>query len=136
MKNRSISITALTSLILTTAAVAEGPPVPRQPVGPREVLEMLPPAANSMLPVDKISVRNIGNRQLHIAYLDAAAGWQQQDIDAGQQVVLYCPNCAGSFKVAFHNGKEQKEVSVTGGEAYLLGWSEQIKAWVLTSSSR
>src|SRR5260370_7553444 len=123
-------------MILATEAVADGPPVQRQPVGPREVLEMLPPPVNSILPADKITVRNIGNQQLHIAYSDGEAGWQQKDIDAGQQVVLSCPKCAGSFKVAFHNGKEQKEISVTGGEAYLLGWSEQAKACVLTSSSR
>src|SRR5258707_10812204 len=134
MKSRSVSIAALTTMILETAAVAEGPQVQCQPVGPREVLEMLPPPVNSMLPADKITVRNIGNQQLHIAYSDGEAGWQQKDIDAGQQVVLSCPKCAGSFKVAFHNGKEQKEISVTGGEAYLLGWSEQVTGARLSAS--
>jgi hypothetical protein len=97
-------------------------------------MEMLPPPGGAMLPADRISIRNIGNQQLHIAYSEEANNWQQLDIGAGQQLLLYCRKCSGSFRVAFHNGKEPKEVSVTGGESYLLGWSEQVKAWVLTTS--
>jgi hypothetical protein len=131
------------TLLFTAMAVAGEPPAPRPPIGPRAietapVLEMLPdprdPLAQKSQPLaeDRIRIVNIGNQNLFIAYWDGDSAWKQAAIDAGRATEVSCPKCAGTITVAFHNGRENKSLKVKGGGTYLLGWSAQAGAWVLT----
>lgn len=124
-------IAAIVLLGSTTFARGGDAPVPRQPLG-----AMIPPpqAATPLIPPDRVRLLNRGNQKLHIAYRDGSTEWKPIVIEAGQPMDITCSNCAGAFTVAMHNGKEPKEYQVTGGAVYLLGWSEQLGVWVLTSS--
>jgi hypothetical protein len=126
-------VIAVVLLGSTNFAQGSEPPVPRQPLG-----SMIPPqtpvAVVQAVPADRIRLLNRGNQKLNIAYRDGRADWRQIIVEPGQPLDLSCSNCTGAFTVAMHNGKEPKEYQVSGGAAYLLGWSDQLGVWVLTSS--
>ena len=134
MTQRVILVMALTLLSSTYAARGGDAPVPRQPLGTMIPPPSMNPLAPPLVPSDRVRLLNKGNQRLHVAYRDGDAEWKQIDIDAGQPTDISCSNCTGAFTVAMHNGKEPKEYKVTGGALYLLGWSDQMGVWILTSS--
>ncbi len=129
----------LIALVFATAAAAGELPTPRAPIGPK-AMEMLPrdPILQKWqrLAEDRVRIVNVGDQRLFIAYWDGEAAWKQAAIEAGRQMEVSCPKCAGTITVAFHDGKETKRVRVKGGDTYFLGWSDQAAAWVMTSADR
>jgi hypothetical protein len=138
-----VSSAVLVALVIADAAIAGEPSAPRQPIGPSSrvpEMQMLPPhySANpqpSLLPEDRIRVVNIGDQQLFISYWDGESSWRATSIDAGGSRDVVCPKCAGTITVAYHNGKVNQSVKAKGGSTYVLGWSAQAGAWILTSSA-
>ena len=128
-------------LVFVNSALAEDSPAPRRPVGPQgRIMELQTPAHDlipispQLVPTDGIRIQNVGDQQLFISYWDAEASWKTVSIDPGRPTELLCRKCGGQFTVAFHNGKEPKQIKVPSGNTYILGWSEQGSVWVLTSS--
>jgi hypothetical protein len=129
------------ALVLITPALAEDSPAPRRPIGPQgRVMELQTPSHDMIsvnpqpVPTDGIRIQNVGDQQLFISYWDAESSWKTVSIDPGRPTELLCRRCGGLFTVAFHDGKEPKQIKVPSGGTYILGWSEQGNVWVLTSS--
>jgi hypothetical protein len=127
------------SLIFGNTAMAAEPPVPRQPIGPRTMNEMLPPAMPPQerpapVPEDRIRILNNGDQQLFISYWDGETTWRPIAIDSGRSTDVVCPKCRGAVPIAYHNGKEDMRVSAKLGTAYTLGWSVQTGVWIFMSS--
>jgi hypothetical protein len=135
------SLGLLAALVFATAVAAGEPPTPRPPIGPRAsamVPHFLDPLAerSPSLPADRIRILNIGDRQLFVAYWDGDSAWKPTAIDAGRSTDISCPRCAGMITVAFHNGRENKQIRAKGGEIYVLSWSVPLGSWVLAASAR
>jgi hypothetical protein len=133
MKHLTRMISIFCALMFAGYARAGDSPTPRPPIGPK-VLEMLPPETDSIAK-DRVRITNIGNQQLHIAYWDGDGVWKSQDIDAGQPKEILCSKCGGAITVAYHNGKETKQIKLTSGGTYVLGWSDQSGTWMITSGA-
>jgi hypothetical protein len=137
-----VSGAVLAALVIAQAAIAGEPPAPRQPIGPTsrgQDLQMLPPqlpTKRELAPLseDRIRIFNIGDQQLFISYWDGESAWRAASIDAGGSRDVVCSKCAGTITVAYHDGKANQSVKTAGGSTYLLGWSAQAGAWILTSS--
>lgn len=126
---------------VSTLTWAGEPPTPRASIGPTPIIrEMIPAAANPLHQVlqstaaDRIRIVSIADQQLFISYWDGDA-WRQEIVEAKKFKDISCPKCADTITIAFNDGKDTKSVKVRTGTTYLLGWSEQAGAWVLTSST-
>lgn len=139
MKSRACtSVAFLTLLLSASASLAGEPPPPRPSIGPR-TNEMLPPpdapfATTNPVGSDTVRIQNIGNQQLFVSYWDpTASAWKSMGVNSGLSAEIVCSACAGTISVAYHDGKTQRSVKTKTGSVYLLGWSEQQGAWVLTT---
>jgi hypothetical protein len=140
MKNgRRISLGILALIFFTGPLLAGEPPAPRPPIGPR-VNEMFPPGGLTLSPnplgSDTVRIQNVGDQQLFLSYWDAVSTWKTLSIDAGRSTDIVCAKCAGTININYHDGKAQRAVKTQTGSVYLLGWSDQQGAWILTTSSR
>lgn len=134
---------ALSPLMLMFTFSCEGvagePPPPRTPIGPR-ASEMFPSNASlgqisKSIANDSIRVQNVGDQRLFLSYWNGENSWESVSIGAGQSSDILCAKCAGTVVVAYHDGKTDRTVKAKAGNFYLLGWSEQTGAWVLTAST-
>src|SRR5436853_3403041 len=134
------SLMIVSLFALAVEAMAGEPPPPRPSIGPR-VNEMFPPgdaplANPSPIGSDTVRIQNVGDRQLSLSYWDAVSAWKTVAIDAGRSAESLCSKCLGTISIDYHDGKVQRSVKTRSGNIYLLGWSDQQGAWVLTTSSR
>src|SRR5262245_21168372 len=133
------SVVLLAALLLATETAAGETPAPRPPIGPK-AQEMLPDAGDPFtqapqpLRDDRIRIVNMGDQRLFIAYWNGESAWQLVAIDSGRTANVLCAKCAGTITVAFHDGRENRSVKAKGGGTYMLRWSAQAGAWILTSS--
>jgi hypothetical protein len=137
MDRRCIPLGILALIFSTNWSLAGEPPAPRPSIGPR-VNEMFPPAGAALSPKsvgsNAVRIQNVGDRQLFLSYWDAA--WKSVSIDAGTSTDIVCAKCAGTININYHDGRVQRAVTTQTGSVYLLGWSDEQRAWVLTTSSR
>jgi hypothetical protein len=131
----------LAVLVLVDAAIAGEAPTPRQPIGPNPptILEMLPRQSRDFgsqfptpVPPDRIRIVNIGDQQLFVSYWDGDSTWQPVSIDSGRWTDVVCPKCAGTIRVAYHNGRKNESVNAMRGATYVLSWSAQAGVWIFT----
>lgn len=139
MSSRAHISTAIFALVLTgSASLAGEPPPPRPPIGPK-INEMLPPdsarvGTTSPVGSDTVRIQNVGDQQLFFSYWEpAASAWKSMGVNAGVSADIVCSQCAGTIRIAYHDGKAQRSIKTTTGSVYLLGWSNQQEAWVFTT---
>ncbi|MCK1732631.1 hypothetical protein IVA79_01370 [Bradyrhizobium sp. 138] len=142
MRAASILLSSM-ALGLANLASAEDSPAPRRPLGPSErSTQLRTPAQDLLLPSpqlspltsDSIRIQNVGDKKLVMAYLDAdTSSWKTFTIETGRAAELSCQKCGRQFAVAFHNGKDLKQLQLPAGKSYLLGWSDTGAVWELTS---
>lgn len=139
MKSRTyIPAALLTLLLIGSASFAGEPPPPRPSIGPK-INEMLPPgdvplATTSPVGSDVVRIQNVGNQQLFFSYWEpAASAWKSMAVNGGLSVEIVCSACAGIISIAYHDGQTQRSIKTKTGSIYLLGWSDEQGAWVLTT---
>lgn len=121
------------------AASAEDRPAPRPPIGPPQSFEMLPLSNDpfsqkgTSIPVDTIRILNSGDQKLNLSYWDGDSAWQPKALEAGIKTDITCAKCAGIVVVVYDDGTTTQRVRLKSGSAYVMGWSVQRRAWLLTS---
>jgi hypothetical protein len=121
----------LSVLLVTGTVAADERTVPREPIGPGN-FQMLP-VQKSPLSADNIRIVNRGDQKLSFSYWDGQSAWKPQSIDSAASTDILCADCSGTFIVVYHDGTENRRVSLKGGGTYWLGWSTSRNAWLLTN---
>lgn len=133
MRDRMTVALALGPLLMTSLAVADDRPMPRQPIGPPQGFQMVPVPKSSLLPPDNIRIVNKGDKKLSFSYWDGQSTWQPETIDIQGATDVSCATCSGTIVVVYHDGTQNQRVTLKGGGTYWIGWSPSKGAWLLGS---
>lgn len=126
----------LASIVGATSTFAQETTVPRAPIGPRPPpikLEIAPPTV--AIPSSAVRIDSWADQPLNIYFWDGAA-WQRVMLETQRSTDITCEKCAGTIMIKYHDGKNIRQVTVKGGNNYVMGWAPQQEIWMLTNPPR
>jgi len=78
---------------------------------------------------ETIAVTNLGNKILNFSYWNGETAWQQLQVSPAQRITVACARCGRTIHIAYHDGRENRTVTVPMGTENALYWADAQGRW-------